>query len=242
VRYFVYPLHVSGSYLRLTSVSAALHLAHLRLLTRRCSAVPSLLQAAFKDTPYNTELEGPLASEVLGVENSHPDILACQLLLILMCLENGSSQVNRASVAELYMRYLTVVDHVSAACTLPESVELRLCEWTGELGRLSLVEARRKLLRCSDDSIKVPLPPVRVRAENFTLKDHLRTRFQDAGAFWRVWLRDLPQLVHVGCSRELITHSNRASKLAHYSRRLTRDTGRTQITMRKYPRLLLDVG
>ena len=47
VRYFVYPLHASGSHLRIPSTAAALFLAYLRLVTRQYAAVPPLLEAAF---------------------------------------------------------------------------------------------------------------------------------------------------------------------------------------------------
>ena len=69
IRCFMYPLHASGSYLRTNSIADALYLAYCRLITRRYAMVPPLIEAAFKDTPYEHRNEAPLVSWMLAIED-----------------------------------------------------------------------------------------------------------------------------------------------------------------------------
>ena len=191
--YIVYPLHVSGSHLRLTSVVAALYLAYLRLMTREYALVPPLLLQAFKDTPYDQALESGLVSAIMqggrGSSFKHPDVLACQLPLMLMCLENGSSVLDRATVKASYAAYVMDEQNISPECLIPPATEVRLCEWTGEVGRKRQIEGRLELLRNSEaDSLQVIIPPTKHRAQSFTVRDSMQEARQQGGAIWDKWL------------------------------------------------------
>ena len=210
--FIVYPLHVSGSHLRLNSVVAALYLAYLRLMTRDYALVPPLLLQAFKDTPYDQELESGLVSAIIrgGSRNStssfkHPDMVACALPLMLMCLENGSSVLERSTVKDHYAEYVMSEHNISPECLVPPSTEIRICDWTGELGRKRQIEGRLELLAKSEaESLQVIIPPAKHRAQNFTVRDTMHEARQQGGAIWDKWLTstaeqlDLARCIAIG--------------------------------------------
>jgi len=204
VSYFLYPLHVSGSHLRITSVAAALHLAHLRLMTREYNAVPPLIKAAFKDVPYDDQIEGGLVVEILNFkESSHiaVDGIACIMPLILACLENGFwrtvsiAALQGNSIRTIYMRYVIGIKDVSPECLVEPEHELLLCEWLGMLGRQELIKAELRLLKSDKTSESLPIPPARTAGGEFQRRNRELEPRANGGVFWREWISRCPKIL-----------------------------------------------
>ena len=108
---------------------------------------------------------------------------------MLMCLENGSSVLDRATVKASYAAYVMDEQNISPECLIPPATEVRLCEWTGEVGRKRQIEGRLELLRNSEaDSLQVIIPPTKHRAQSFTVRDSMQEARQQGGAIWDKWL------------------------------------------------------
>ena len=151
-RYFLYLLHVSGSYLRTTTIEEALFLAYCRVMTRRFALVPPLIEAAFKDTPYERKREAHLVRWILEVKMQNPDYRAVVLPLMLTCLESSDINVDKNTVKDYFERYMTELDYISPECLLLPGTEKRLCEWCGERGRAKIISKQQERECCSSNA------------------------------------------------------------------------------------------
>ena len=216
LRYFLYPLHASGCHLRMPSIAAALYLALGRLMSNQLEMVPPLIEAAFKDTPYDEKSEVPIlrciiGQRSLGGSNSPPmDEVACILPLELMVIENNTPGLSTTNLKGRYESYIAGLAHVSAACLIPPDVELRLCDRCGEAGRAAIIQAQMQLRDRhldGEDVTECPVvdtirkcdgvPPPKRKKDGFSLRVRHSERLQPhAGLdFWETWMAQVPGLL-----------------------------------------------
>ena len=205
-RVFLYPLHSSGSHLRTTSIADALFLALCRLQTRRYAMVPPLIDAAFKDTPYEKFVERPILSNILsyGQKDSMCEAKAVILPLMLTCLEARDPNVDKAAVKRLFTKYLTSIKNISPECLLSPDTELRLCIWCGEAGRAKIIKAQMELSKPLDgvqrSHLKLHVPPPKTRKTRFMFRrrDEERLQPQSGLVFWDEWTKESYKIVDKG--------------------------------------------
>ena len=124
--YFVYPVHVSLSFLFTPTLSSALYLMLIRFLHRSYEEVFRLANTVGTDAEYSAE-ENTIF-KVLGRSNGdgHPDAHACRLKITYVLLD--SPVVVPWNVTRQMSRYVTKIAHVNTACRLTIFEELALLE------------------------------------------------------------------------------------------------------------------
>ena len=87
-RFFLYPVHLSLSFLMTKGVSSALYLLLLRFLNRNYAEVSALVDSIATDTQYSAE--GTVIFEQLAqtVTDAHPDAHACRLKISLVTMDS----------------------------------------------------------------------------------------------------------------------------------------------------------
>ena len=124
--YFVYPVHVSLSFLSCPTLASAIYMLLLRFLGRQYSAVVALVDTIATDTDLTPEEAHSLAA-LASPKNStdaHPDAHACRLKVSLVMLDSPVELPWDLS-AEL-SSYVRKLPHVSANCRLSEEEEATL--------------------------------------------------------------------------------------------------------------------
>lgn len=124
--YFLYPIHVSLSFLFCSTLSASLYLMLLRFLNRSYEEVFRLASTIGTDAAYTPE-EGAIF-KIFGRSNSdcHPDAHACRLKIALVTFD--SPVACPFDLTQQMSRYITKLDHVSAVCRIGLAEELQLLE------------------------------------------------------------------------------------------------------------------
>lgn len=124
--YFVYPVHVSLSFLFTPTLSSALYLLLLRFLHRSYDEVMRLANTIGTDTEYSAEENAIF--QVLGRSDGdgHPDAHACRLKITYVLLD--SPVPCPWNVTRQMSRYITKLGYVSTACRLSLEEELALLE------------------------------------------------------------------------------------------------------------------
>jgi hypothetical protein len=149
-RFYVYPIHPSGSYIQTDSLASALYLVLVHLLNREYQQAAPLIATCHTDMKFNTEERWIMNMFKRDEEDQdkHPDAHACRLMLALVCLECGESTKDIFDVKEDYKGYVKKNAHVSQACRLTiEDEQLLLTTIQDQQRRLflSCVDKRRKL-------------------------------------------------------------------------------------------------
>lgn len=124
--YFVYPVHVSLSFLFTPTLSSALYLLLLRFLNRSYDEVIRLSNTIGTDTEYSPEEN--MIFKALGRSNGdgHPDAHACRLKITYVLLD--SPVPCPWSVTRQMSRYISKFSYISTACRLGLEEELALLE------------------------------------------------------------------------------------------------------------------
>ena len=122
-RFYIYPLHMSGTFLRTGSLAGALYLFVVRLFHREYVAAASLLPSCETDSVLTSE-EIWILSLIKGtVHDHHPDAHAVRLRMALICYESGAVPVPwhtteivgvTCVVRDDYTQYLTKYLHVAS--------------------------------------------------------------------------------------------------------------------------------
>ncbi len=122
-RYFIYPLHISNTFLTTPTQASALYLALLRLFNRQYFEAIRVVQSVEADSRL-TPAENWLV-ELLGRAGNdhHPDAVAVRLKLTRALLHCGRRPAFPWLVQEEYKRYLSKLDLVSAGCRLTVNEE-----------------------------------------------------------------------------------------------------------------------
>ena len=124
--YFMFPVHISLSFLYSTTLASALYLLLLRFLNRDYQKVAQLVDTISSDVEL-TEEENQTLQFLASDKNSvdlHPDAHACRLKISLVLLDSPVS-VPWDLTTEM-QRYIRKLTHVSAGCRLSHDEELML--------------------------------------------------------------------------------------------------------------------
>lgn len=100
--YFIYPVHVSLSFLFTPTLSSALYLTLLRFLNRNYFEVFRLAEVIGTDTGYTPEEKQIF--QLLRVTDRHPDALACSLLI--HSVTQGSEVPQQVSSDRMRVKFL----------------------------------------------------------------------------------------------------------------------------------------
>eukprot|EP00467_Chlorarachnion_reptans_P010822 CAMPEP_0114525784 /NCGR_PEP_ID=MMETSP0109-20121206/22631_1 /TAXON_ID=29199 /ORGANISM="Chlorarachnion reptans, Strain CCCM449" /LENGTH=5518 /DNA_ID=CAMNT_0001707433 /DNA_START=63 /DNA_END=16619 /DNA_ORIENTATION=+ len=147
-RYYVYPIHLSGTFVLSQSLSASLYLLILRLMARDYIAASKLISTCATDTAFSDE-EKWIVSLVEGTEeDSHPNAHACRLRLACLC--QGCGEKVPTKVKDDKSGYLKKFPHVSEACRLTLDEEIQLGIDADRLRYLQAVEQASKLKKPLD--------------------------------------------------------------------------------------------
>lgn len=126
VQYFLYPIHVSQSFMFTPSLSSALYLLMLRFLSRAYDEVVQLTASIATDAALNED-EGQIFTLLrMTCSDHHPDAHAARLGISLAT--SDSPMVCPWSVTIEAAKLLTKLYHVSARCRLSTAQELQLLE------------------------------------------------------------------------------------------------------------------
>jgi thiol-disulfide isomerase/thioredoxin len=124
--YFMFPVHISLSFLYSTTLASALYLLLLRFLNREYQKVAQLVDTISSDVEL-TEEENQTLQFLASDKNSadlHPDAHACRLKISLVLLDSPVS-VPWDLTTEM-QRYVRKLTHVTAGCRLSHEEELML--------------------------------------------------------------------------------------------------------------------
>jgi hypothetical protein len=125
-RYYMYPVHVSASFLLTKGLNAALYLMLLRFLHRDYDEVFRLTDSIATDTALNAE--GAKIFEALSFTctDCHPDAHACRLKISLVTIDSGSELPWDLTTEAA--KHVVKLAQVAATCRLSLEEELQLLE------------------------------------------------------------------------------------------------------------------
>jgi Ca2+-binding EF-hand superfamily protein len=123
-RYFIYPIHVSLSFVFTPTLASALYLMLLRLLHRDYAEVFRLADTIGSDSDLSSEERHLLLT--LGEANSdtHADACACRIKITLAVMDSQDARLPWAMLP-VYSIYSQRISTLSAACRLPLNDEVR---------------------------------------------------------------------------------------------------------------------
>lgn len=130
-RYFLYPVHVSFSFLFMPTLCSAMYMILLRFLNMNFSESCKLSPSVATDANLTAD-ELKIFMTVIENQLKHPDSYAF-LLHFFLALSQSPSCLTCASqsVPSIEVAYLKRLSHVSYLCRLDRSDELRLIESFG---------------------------------------------------------------------------------------------------------------
>ena len=179
-RFYVYPIHPSGSYIQTDSLASALYLVLVHLLNREYQQAAPLIATCHTDMKFNTEERWimNMFKRDEKDQDKHPDAHACRLMLALVCLECGESTKDIFDVKEDYKGYVKKNAHVSQACRLTiEDEQLLLTTIQDQQRRLflSCVDKRRKLDKKEKKTkkAKAKAASIRLKSTSSASLDHV---------------------------------------------------------------------
>lgn len=125
-RFFLYPVHVSFSFLLTKGVNSALYLMLLRLLHRDYADVFRLADSIATDTAFNKE--GLIIYQNFSAANDdwHPDAHACRLKIPLVTIDASMSLPWNLTIESA--RHIVKLDSVRSVCRLSPREELQILE------------------------------------------------------------------------------------------------------------------
>eukprot|EP00808_Paulinella_micropora_P008730 g77250.t1 len=115
-RYFLYPVHVSWSFLMTQGLHPSLYLMLLRFLNRDYEEVFRLADSVATDTKFSKEGKMMFDSLALAGDDFHPDAHACRAKVSLVTMDSGSKAPWDLTL-EL-SRFVVKQSHVTANCRM----------------------------------------------------------------------------------------------------------------------------
>ena len=125
VRYHLFPVHVSLSFMFTPSLSSALYLLLLRFLHRDYAEVFRLANSIGTDIELSVE-EAAIFSALKDNFDAHPDAHACRMKISLVTAD--SPMQPGWDLTHEVSRYITKLSHVSAHCRLSHVEEAQLLQ------------------------------------------------------------------------------------------------------------------
>ena len=173
-KYFLYPVHVSKTFLLHRSLASALYLLVLRLLNRNYQAVFSLASAISTDKEYSAGERAIFGYLAEAMYDWNPDCVACRLRVA-----NSISAVPKIDslipwdLTECMSSFVLSLSTVSAAARMPHRDILQLLElcctsvdsdnFTASKGhteyKIALVANYKALLSADGDEMNLQIPP-----------------------------------------------------------------------------------
>ena len=130
-RYFLYPVHLSLSFLMPKGVSSALYLLLLRFLSRNYEAAFRLTDSIATDTPYSEEGRVIFAALSEAVD-CHPAAHAIRIKISLVTIDAVDQSFGSMplpwDLTQECARAVGKYAHISASCHIPAGDELQLLE------------------------------------------------------------------------------------------------------------------
>ena len=125
-RYFLYPVHVSLSFLLTKGLNSAIYLMLLRFLHRDYAEVFRLADSIATDTNFNAE-GSVIFQRFAGTNNDwHPDAHACRLKIALVTIDSGAPPPWDLTIE--CARHIVKLDSVTSNCRLAPEEELQILE------------------------------------------------------------------------------------------------------------------
>lgn len=125
-RYFLYPVHVSLSFMMSKGIDSGLYLLLLRFLNRDYTSVFRLADSIATDTAFSPAGQLIFHSLALANDDWHPDAHACRLKISLVTIDSGVKLPWDLTLQ--CARYIIKLSHVSASCRISLEEELQLLE------------------------------------------------------------------------------------------------------------------
>ena len=123
--YYLYPIHISLSFLFTPTLSSALYLLLLRFLNRDYDSVFRLTNSIGTDTELSSE-ELHIFNAIGSANNDgHPDAHSCRLKISLSTID--SPVECPWDLTKQMSKYISKISHVSMTCHIPRSEEIELC-------------------------------------------------------------------------------------------------------------------
>lgn len=125
-RFFLYPVHVSVSFLLTKGINSAMYLMLLRFLHRDYAQVFRLADSVATDTKLNTEGQAIFANLSAAASDAHPDSHACRMKISLVTADSGMTDPWNLSVE--CFKHSIKLDSVSSTCRFAPGEERQLFE------------------------------------------------------------------------------------------------------------------
>lgn len=125
-RFFLYPVHISFSFLLTKGLNSALYLMLLRFLHRDYADVFRLSDSIATDTKLNAEGLDIYKSYKSIQDDWHPDAHACRLKISLVTIDSGMKSPWDLTIE--CARHSVKLDCVSSSCRMAAEEELQLLE------------------------------------------------------------------------------------------------------------------
>lgn len=125
-RFFLYPVHVSISFLMTKGINSALYLMLLRFLHRDYEDVFRLADSVATDTELNVEGNIIFKAFARVLDDWHPDAHASRLKISLVTIDSGMPQPWNLTIE--CSRYIAKLDYVSSSCRVSQVEELQLLD------------------------------------------------------------------------------------------------------------------
>jgi hypothetical protein len=139
-RFYIYPVHLSGTFLQTQSLASAFYLVLLFLMKREYEAAARLMSSCFTDTAFSTEEKWVMKLiRATAEDDKHPDAHAVRLRLALVCYECGEEVPWK--VEDDLSGYITKYGHVSTVCRLSVEDEQLLLGHHGNPTRTQYLNA-----------------------------------------------------------------------------------------------------
>jgi hypothetical protein len=125
-RFFLYPVHISLSFLLTKGLNSALYLMLLRFLHRDYADVFRLADSIATDNEFNQEGLSIYKSFQGVSDDWHPDAHACRLKISLVTIDSGMQAPWDLTVE--ISRYIVKLKSISSCCRLAPEEELQLLD------------------------------------------------------------------------------------------------------------------
>ena len=125
-RFFLYPVHISFSFLLTKGLNSALYLMLLRFLHRDYADVFRLADSIATDTKLNAEGLVIFQSYKQAADDWHPDAHACRLKISLVTIDAGMDLPWDLTIE--CARHAVKLDSVSSSCRMASEEELQLLD------------------------------------------------------------------------------------------------------------------
>eukprot|EP01038_Epipyxis_sp_PR26KG_P004458 gene4458-6304_t len=142
-RFFLYPIHISSSFLLTRGLNSALYLMVLKLLHREYATVFRLADSIAADTEFNSEGKVIFESLKRANDDFHPDAHACRLKISLVVIDSGMKLP--WDLTSNCAKYIIKLDCVSSCCQLTLAEELQLLESNSVATSLTSVSYNEEL-------------------------------------------------------------------------------------------------